>query len=430
MSNSSNQTPSSKPNSRQLEEWVAVIVALLSIGSIFFWVMLRDNSGFSFKSPEISIASSQTSEASDSSNILKVKPTAEEEDEKSPIQRDDAENGDDAENVKKSSSLPATGRSRESENNSFLSQLPTIPLIVNSVATVPITATPETAATTESTESKPTETETAATTESTESKPTETETAATTESSESKPTETETAATTESTESKPTETAATPEENTEETTVTSEPTEPTETAATTTVVKLSDVANDYWAKPAIDSMVSRNIINPLPDGSFQPDTPVTRAELAVQLQKVFAQEAKQNGVTYQDLPKDSATASAINQASQSGFLSGYPGNVFRPDQQVPRVQVLVAIASGLNLELPENPEAIIKQYKDVKDIPNYAIAKVAAATEKGLVVNYPDRTLLNPNQPATRAEVSAMIYQALAISGEVEPLSNPYVVKP
>jgi hypothetical protein len=390
MSNSSNQTPSSKPNSRQLEEWVAVIVALLSIGSIFFWVMLRDNSGFSFKSPEISIASSQTSEASDSSNILKVKPTAEEEDEKSPIQRDDAENGDDAENVKKSSSLPATGRSRESENNSFLSQLPTIPLIVNSVATVPITATPETAATTESTESKPTETETAATTESTESKPTETETAATTES----------------TESKPTETAATP------------------------VVKLSDVANDYWAKPAIDSMVSRNIINPLPDGSFQPDTPVTRAELAVQLQKVFAQEAKQNGVTYKDLPKDSATASAINQASQSGFLSGYPGNVFRPDQQVSRVQVLVAIASGLNLELPEKPEAIIKQYKDVKDIPNYAIAKVAAATEKGLVVNYPDRTLLNPNQPATRAEVSAMIYQALAISGEVEPLSNPYVVKP
>ncbi len=389
-SSPSNEQRSPKPNSSKLEEWVAVIVALLSMGSILFWVMLRDNSGFSLKSPEILVSSTQPSESSEPPKIMGVKPTVDEEPESS-LQLDDSPE------IEKTSS-PVKVESPEPYKSRAMSALAPLAMIGLSSTvsptesptptpslSTPMTATPETSETSETSE-----------------------TAVTAEKTDQPAADADTAVTAEKTDSEAADASQT----------------------STPPIEFADVADGYWAKPVIESLVSRNMVNGFPDGSFKPDAPMTRAELAVQLEKVFEQEPEESNVNYEDIPSDYSAAPAIKEVSQTGFLSGYPGDVFRPEQEVPRVQVLVAIASGLNLELPDNPEKLLKQYKDAADIPNYAIAKVAAATEKGLVVNYPDRALLNPNKPATRAEVSAMIYQALVISGKVEPLSNPYVVQP
>jgi hypothetical protein len=45
-----------------------------------------------------------------------------------------------------------------------------------------------------------------------------------------------------------------------------------------------------------------------------------------------------------------------------------------------------------------------------------------------LVVNYPNVQYLNPNQPATRAEVAAFIYQSLVQSGQAQAIASPYIV--
>jgi hypothetical protein len=42
-------------------------------------------------------------------------------------------------------------------------------------------------------------------------------------------------------------------------------------------------------------------------------------------------------------------------------------------------------------------------------------------------VNYPDSRVLNPNQNATRAEVAAIIHQALVRSGRLQPIQSPYI---
>jgi hypothetical protein len=63
-------------------------------------------------------------------------------------------------------------------------------------------------------------------------------------------------------------------------------------------------------------------------------------------------------------------------------------------------------------------------YTDAKNIPQYAVDDVAAATQAGIVVNYPNTKILNPNQPATRGTIAAFIYQALVNQGRLEPLSN------
>jgi hypothetical protein len=109
-----------------------------------------------------------------------------------------------------------------------------------------------------------------------------------------------------------------------------------------------------------------------------------------------------------------------------GFMSGYPGNVFRPNQNIPRAQVLVSLSNGLNYNA-SSPNSV-QVYRDSGQIPDYAVASIAAATEQRMVVNYPDVQMLQPNQTATRADVAAFIYQALASQNQVARANSPYIV--
>jgi hypothetical protein len=69
-------------------------------------------------------------------------------------------------------------------------------------------------------------------------------------------------------------------------------------------------------------------------------------------------------------------------------------------------------------------------YCDITQIPSHATNAVAKATEKMLIVNYPKKELLEPLRDITRAEVAALIYQALVASGKKKAIVSPYIVNP
>lgn len=191
---------------------------------------------------------------------------------------------------------------------------------------------------------------------------------------------------------------------------------------------LADIRG-HWAQAFIQTLAARDIISGFPDGTFRPNVPVTRAEFAAIIAKAFTPTQQNNNTTiFQDVPQGFWGYSAIQTAARSGFLAGYPGGVFQPNQQIPRVQVLVSLTTGLKLGNANT--SVLSFYQDTAQIPVYAVDKVAAATRRRLVVNYPAVKLLNPNREATRAEVAAFIYQALVNAKRVEPISSPYVVVP
>lgn len=190
-----------------------------------------------------------------------------------------------------------------------------------------------------------------------------------------------------------------------------------------------DVPAGYWAQGFIQPLTARGIIAGFPDGSFRPNEPVTRAQFAAMVSKAFSKSAIRSAVEFGDVPDNSWAAQAIQSAYTSGFMAGYPGNLFNPSQNIPRVQVLVALANGLNYTPATNAENTLQQYySDASAIPGYARTSLAAATERRLVVSYPDVRLLNPNQIATRADVAAFIYQALVSSNNIAALSSAYIV--
>ncbi|MEM6252226.1 MAG: S-layer homology domain-containing protein [Cyanobacteria bacterium P01_D01_bin.156] len=194
-----------------------------------------------------------------------------------------------------------------------------------------------------------------------------------------------------------------------------------------TQIQFTDVSSNYWAKQFIVSLAERGIIAGFPDGSFRPDEPVTRAQYAAMVRKAFNISNVRSSTSFVDVSSNFWAADAIDEAYRMGFLSGYPDNVFQPNQNIPRAQVLVSLANGLNYQASTIASANV--YRDSGTIPNYAFASIAAATEQRLVVNYPDVQALRPNQTATRADVAAFIYQALASRNQVATVQSPYIVQ-
>jgi hypothetical protein len=175
-----------------------------------------------------------------------------------------------------------------------------------------------------------------------------------------------------------------------------------------------------WAQAFIEALASRGIIQGFPDGTFRPNAPVTRAQFAAMIRQAFEQPLERPATQFADIPANFWALDAIQEAYRMGFMEGYPNNIFLPDQNIPRVQVLVALVSGLDLSAPAQTTALLNQaFQDAAQIPDWAQTSVAAATVNQMVVNYPNVAFLNPNQTATRADVAAFIYQALVSQNQL-----------
>jgi S-layer homology domain len=196
------------------------------------------------------------------------------------------------------------------------------------------------------------------------------------------------------------------------------------------VESFPDVPPDYWARPFVEALAKRGIAVGSPDGSFRPDQPVTRAEYAALVQKAFDNQESQGSIAFTDVPSDFWAVPSIDGAVKQGFLKGYPNGSFEPNKEVSRLEVLLSLVNGLGLPRPDKPEEAVTLFKDSAKIPEWAVPAAGTAAESNIVVNYPNLDQLRPEQPATRAEVAALIYQALVASGKVESIPSQYIVKP
>jgi len=196
-------------------------------------------------------------------------------------------------------------------------------------------------------------------------------------------------------------------------------------------IDFPDIPPNFWGDRFIKILSQRRMLGGFEDYTFRPNQPVNRAQFAAMLNKAVDKQVPDKALNFKDVSDDFWAKSAIQKGISTGFLRGYPDEEFKPDRQIPRVEVLVALASGLNLPIPDNPESVISIYKDAKDIPKYAIGKIAAATMNQLVVvQSPEQQLLSPNDKATRGEVAAMIHQTLVRMKKLDPIDSPNIVRP
>ncbi len=198
---------------------------------------------------------------------------------------------------------------------------------------------------------------------------------------------------------------------------------------TTGNLLLTDLQN-HWARTFIEVLVQKNVFSGFPDRTFRPDRPMTRAEFAATILKAFNQPRRRSYIPFGDVPGNNWAAPAIQAAFEMQFLSGYPGNVFRPQGNITRLEVWLSLVSGLALAEKIKPSVNLEQvYQDAGLIPLWARNAIDLATQAGMVVNYPNLKFLEPQRNATRGEVAVIIYQALVYLGQAPDLNSPYLVR-
>ena len=192
--------------------------------------------------------------------------------------------------------------------------------------------------------------------------------------------------------------------------------------------------NNHWARPFIEGLAKRGILNGYPDGRFRPNNSVTRAEFAAIVTATFSQVTKKREYKpFNDVPSKHWAISAIQKSYEKVFITGYPGGLFRPSYRIKRINALVSIISGLGWTTRVDSDLIdyLPQiYTDAGKIPGWAKKAAAIATRAGIVGSFPNLKMLNPNLAATRADVALFVYQALVYLGEAEKISSSYLVVP
>lgn len=188
---------------------------------------------------------------------------------------------------------------------------------------------------------------------------------------------------------------------------------------------LTDIQG-HWAEGFIKGLVDKGYISGFPDGTFKPEDPITRAQYAAVISRAFELPRKRPAVTFVDVPGGFWALPFIQEATQMGFISGFPDNSFRPNQNLTRVQAIVSLIDGSSFT--GGAVDVLSYYFDRAQIPSYATEKVATATQRRIVVNYPSVRQLEPMQDITRAEVAAMVYQTLVAFNQLPAIASAFIV--
>lgn len=102
----------------------------------------------------------------------------------------------------------------------------------------------------------------------------------------------------------------------------------------------TDVASDAWYNTAASTMTKAGIVDGYPDGTFRPDAPITRAEMA-KIISLFAKLDKSES-RFSDIAGHWAEA-YIRLAAGNGWIAGYPDGTFGPQRNITRAETATMI---------------------------------------------------------------------------------------
>ncbi|KJS15145.1 MAG: hypothetical protein VR69_14705 [Peptococcaceae bacterium BRH_c4b] len=160
----------------------------------------------------------------------------------------------------------------------------------------------------------------------------------------------------------------------------------------------------HWAEDDILKLSAKGRVLGYGDGTLQPDRKITREELAVLLANCFGWREKAGAaVKYTDKKEISDWAMpGVYWSGYMGILTPYNDGSFKPSQTVSRAELAVVLEK-LRQKLKINTENASKSFRDVYSVPPWARSSIENIYMSGILKGKPDE-MLAPLEGATRAE--------------------------
>ncbi|SFE69354.1 Listeria/Bacterioides repeat-containing protein, partial [Paenibacillus algorifonticola] len=171
----------------------------------------------------------------------------------------------------------------------------------------------------------------------------------------------------------------------------------------------SDIVG-HWANESILKAVKAGIVSGYPNGTFDPSRIVTRTEFLVMLMNALKPASEGADLTFTDAENIPAWGQqAVAQAVQTGIISGYADGTFLPNGPITRAEMALIIARALKIETEENATT---SFADDNSIPVWAKGAVAALEKHGIMKGT-GANQFNASSMANRAEAVTIILKLL-----------------
>ena len=143
----------------------------------------------------------------------------------------------------------------------------------------------------------------------------------------------------------------------------------------------SDLDAGAWYHEAVDFALWAGLMNGYSDGTFRPGGTVSRAMLAQILYNQAGKPAVTGGKTFSDVAPGAWYAPAVAWAAQRGIVSGYADGTFRPNSGVTREQ----LAAMLWRSAGSPASSRVLNFTDADRAGDYALPALRWAVERGVM---------------------------------------------
>lgn len=106
-----------------------------------------------------------------------------------------------------------------------------------------------------------------------------------------------------------------------------------------------DVPADEWYAQAVQDCQTYGLMDGTPEGTFQPSQLLTRAVVAEALYRLAGRPDSQGPQPFTDVPPNHINADAIRWAYQTCVVNGYPDGTFHPEDPIRREEIAVLLWS-------------------------------------------------------------------------------------
>lgn len=160
----------------------------------------------------------------------------------------------------------------------------------------------------------------------------------------------------------------------------------------------------HWAERSVERWYETGLVRGFEDGTFRPDSPMTRSQLAVVLSNLLALPEGSTSPFLDITPQDWFYP-YLTRCCDAGILAG-DNALAHPNELVTRQQAAVMLSKALKLDSVK--EISLSSYSDETDVAPWARSAMAACIQVGMMSGIGDGRL-GPTQPLSRGALMTML---------------------
>ena len=174
----------------------------------------------------------------------------------------------------------------------------------------------------------------------------------------------------------------------------------------------ADVSDSDWFYDPVVYVYSQGLMTGTSATTFEPNTPLSRAMLVAVLHRLEGSPAASAG-DFTDVAEGDWYAQAVNWAASVGVVNGFDDGSFQPNTAITREQLAAILCNYAQYKgFDTSTSGDLSTYSDAASVSDWAKESVEWAVGSGLLGGYEDSTL-QPQGTTTRAEVASVLQRAL-----------------